>query len=120
MQELQTEPVLLPVNSLELPKGTVLGDQARLDISARSNASERAYFDARVFHSPSNASKLISVIYQPHKNEKKRCYNARVLEVEKGSFTPLVFLTSGGMCGEVEKGSFTPLVSQHLVVCVVK
>ena len=41
-------------------------------------------------------------------------------EVEKGSFTPLVFLTSGGMCGEVEKGSFTPLVSQHLVVCVVK
>ena len=41
-------------------------------------------------------------------------------EVKKGSFTPLVFLTSGGMCGEVEKGSFTPLVSQHLVVCVVK
>ena len=99
-KDVQTEPVLLPVDGLELPKGTVLGDQARLDISARSNASERAYFDARVLHAPSNASKLIPVIYQPHKNEKKRCYNTRVLEVKKGSFTPLV--------------------SQHLVVCVEK
>ena len=96
-KDVQTEPVLLPVDGLELPKGTVLGDQARLDISARSiwNASERAYFDVRVFHAPapSNASKSILAIamYQSHENEKKRCYNARVLEVEKGSFTPLVF-----------------------------
>ena len=51
-KDVQTEPVLLPVDGLELPKGTVIGDQARLDISARSiwNASERAYFDVRVFH----------------------------------------------------------------------
>ena len=50
-KDVQTEPVLLPVD-LELPKGTVLGDQARLDISARSiwNASERVYFVVRVFH----------------------------------------------------------------------
>ena len=50
-KDVQTELVLLPVDGLELPKGTVLGDQARLDISARSiwNASERAYFDVRVF-----------------------------------------------------------------------
>jgi len=106
-KDVQTEPVLLPVDGLELPKGTVLGDQARLDISARSiwNASERAYFDVRVFHAPapSNASKSIPAMYQSHENEKKRCYNARVLEVEKGSFTPLVFSTSGGMGGEAER-----------------
>ena len=29
--------------------------------------------------------------------QQKRCYNERVLEVEKGSFTPLVFSTSGEM-----------------------
>ena len=79
-KDVQTEPVLLPVDGLELPKGTVLGDQARLDISARSiwNAT---YFDVRVFHfdapAPSNASKSIPAMYQSHENEKKRCYNAR-------------------------------------------
>ena len=52
---------------------------------------------------PSNASKSIPAMYQSHENEKKRCFNARVLEVEKGSFTPLVFSTSGGMCGEAER-----------------
>ena len=53
-KHVQTEPVLLSVDGLELPKGTVLGDQARLDISARSiwNASEGVYFDVRVFHAP--------------------------------------------------------------------
>ena len=76
-KDVQAEPVLLPVDGLELPKGTVLGDQARLDISARSiwNASERAYFDVRVFHAPapSNASKSIPAMYLSHENEKKRC-----------------------------------------------
>ena len=39
----------------------------------------------------------------PMKMRKKRCCNTRVLEVEKGSFTPLVFSTSGGMGGEAER-----------------
>ena len=30
----------------------------------------------------------------------KRMYASRVLEVEQGSFTPLVFTTTGGMAGE--------------------
>ena len=90
-----------------------------------------------MFHAPapSNARKSVPAIYQSHKNEKNgvtmqgfsKWRNTRVKgsftplvfstsggmcgEVRKGSFTPLVFLTSGGMCGEVEKGSFTPLVS---------
>ena len=32
---------------------------------------------------------------------KKREYNERILEVENGSFTPLVFGTNGGMGGGV-------------------
>ena len=31
------------------------------------------------------------------KTKQSRKYNGRVLNVEKGNFTPLVFLTSGGM-----------------------
>ena len=36
-------------------------------------------------------------------NEKKRKYGGRVLNVEKGSFTPLVFLTTGGSGNECER-----------------
>ena len=44
-KDVQTEPGLLPVNNFVLPRGTILGDQARLDISARSvwNPLERAF-----------------------------------------------------------------------------
>ena len=45
-------------------------------------------------------------MYLSHEGQKKRAYNARVLQVEKGSFTPLVFATTGGMgreAGEVMK-----------------
>ena len=34
------------------------------------------------------------------KNEKKRKYNSRVTEIEQGTFTPLIFTTTGGMADE--------------------
>ena len=36
-------------------------------------------------------------IYCIHENDKKRLYWRRVLDVEHGSFTPLLFTTTGGM-----------------------
>ena len=36
-------------------------------------------------------------LYKHHEAEKKRQYNNRVLEVEKASFCPLVYSTSGGV-----------------------
>ena len=36
-------------------------------------------------------------IYCIHENDKKRLYSRRVLDVEHGSFTPLIFTTTGGM-----------------------
>ena len=63
---------------------------------------ERPLFDVRVFHpqAPTNASEPIPMMYEAHEKEKKRLYNARaarVLHVERGTFKPLVFSTSGGM-----------------------
>ena len=40
--------------------------------------------------------------FKKHEDEKKRTYNQRILEVEKASFVPLVFSTSGGMGKEAE------------------
>ena len=42
-------------------------------------------------------------INKKHKNEKKRQYAERVMEVEQGTFTLLVFMTIGGMTDECGK-----------------
>ena len=106
-KDVQIEPPLLPVNGQHLPSGTEIGDQARLDISARSvwNVLERAFFDVRVFHAPAPTynSKEITEMYLMNEKEKKRKYLQRVIQVERGSFTPLVFSTTGGMGPEAEK-----------------
>ena len=39
-------------------------------------------------------------IYRQHESEKTRMHASRVLEVEQGSFTPMVFTATGGMADE--------------------
>ena len=58
-----------------------------------------AFFDVRVTHvnSRSNQGKPTAMIFKEQENEKKRKYQQRVLDVEMGSITPLVFGTNGGM-----------------------
>ena len=50
---------------------------------------------------------LMSVlgVFSHHEEQKNRAYNARILEVERGVLTPLVFSTSGGV-GEEAKTLF--------------
>ena len=57
------------------------------------------YFDVRITYpnAPSNRSKNLTQLYETQEKEKKRKYEERVIEVEKGSFCPLIFSTSGGM-----------------------
>ena len=57
------------------------------------------FFDVRVFnpHAPSNKNQMPSAYYRKHEKEKKRAYEQRICEVEHSSFTPLVFLVTGGM-----------------------
>ena len=101
------EPGLLNVTTEQLPRGTNTQDGARLDISARGfwTPLDRAFTDIRVLHpqAPSNSNKNLLQMYRSHEGEKKRKYNARVLQVEKSSFTPLVFSTTGGMGGEADR-----------------
>ena len=49
------------------------------------------------FIAPSYRATQISACYRRHEREKRRAYEQCVLEIEQGSFTPLVFSTSGGM-----------------------
>ena len=76
-------------------------DDARADIRATcfGGRQQCAFFDVRVFHpnAQSYHHSSISSLYRRHEQAKKREYGDRIREVENGSFTPLVFTTTGGM-----------------------
>ena len=101
------EPGLINVTSEQLRKGTDTSDGARLDISTRGfwTPLDRAFTDVRVIHpqAQSNASSSLQQMYRKHENEKKNKYNDRILQVEKATFTPLVFSTTGGMGNEAAR-----------------
>ena len=94
------EPSLLPVNNEEI-SGTS-ANRAAPDISSRGlwSTFQRTFFDVRVMHpnAPSYMDSSLPSLYQRHETEKIKKYNSRVLTVEKGTFTPLVYTTFGG-CG---------------------
>ena len=103
--DVKIEPHLLPIANTN----SVIGNtktNARLDVSGIGiwGPMERTFLDVRVMHpnSPSYMDKDIHQVYKDHEKEKKRTYNERVAQVEKGSFTPIVFSTFGGMGQEAE------------------
>ena len=99
-KDVETEPHLIPLNGETLPPGTTT-TAAQLDVCARNlwTLLAKAFVDVRVFHpqAPTNSCKSIPAMYQSHEQEKKHKYNSRVINVERATFTPLVFSTSGGM-----------------------
>ncbi len=82
-------------------------DEARLDVSVRGfwNSGQRAFLDVRVFDStaPRTLDKPLKSLHQLHEQEKRRAYNQRILQIEQGSFTPLVFTTMGGQAYECDR-----------------
>ena len=101
------EPELQPVTGEHLPRSTNKEDGARLDVRAQGfwdGTKQDAYFDVRVFHpfAPSYRDMSLSSLYRQHEKKKKNEYANRVREIEHGTFTPLVFSTTGGMGREAE------------------
>ena len=100
-KDVVTEQHLIPTKGDHLRARTEKGDQSRTDIAATGVFSpmERTFFDVRVTHpnAPSNRSIPLNKLYVKHETEKKVKYEDRIVQVEKGSFCPLVFSTSGGV-----------------------
>ena len=100
VRDVETEPRLRPLSGEDLPYATAnRTDEARLDIRARGfwTRQQDAYFDVRVTHPKASVLSGPEVFNQlrAHERQKKQQYGARVTEVERGSFTPLVFATNG-------------------------
>ena len=95
-KDVNVKPHLLPINSEVFNRrSNVTSPEARLDIKAGSFCSrgETAFFDVSRTHvnSTCNQNKSTESIFVAHEKDKKRNYQQRVIDVEIGSFTPLVF-----------------------------
>ncbi len=96
------EPHLQPLLGEALNGATAIAtDGARLDVAACGfwgGRHERAFFDIRVFNplAQSNCHSIASC-YRKHEHAKKRAYDQRVREVERGTFSPVVLSLTGGM-----------------------
>ena len=108
----QTEPELLPIEieieaEEEENRPGNAANKARLDVAGVGvwGAYEKTFLDIRIMHpnSLSYVNKPIKDVYELHENEKKRKYNERVLQIEKGSFTPIVGSTFGGWGKEASR-----------------
>ena len=103
-RNVQNEPVLQPLTGEILVNAANRSDEARLDITARDFwiRGKQAFFDVRVFNpfAKRHLKSTLNKAFEINEKEKKIQYNSRVQEVESGSFTPLVFSTSGGMSKE--------------------
>ena len=119
--DVEVEPQLLCYNDETLAGRTAnRSSEARLDIRARGfwSRQQEAFFDIRVTHPKAD---LLSVTkakehLAANEREKKRQYGERVNTIERGSFTPLVFSTSGMVgreCGRFLKDLVAAIVDRN-------
>ena len=106
-KNVESEPKIQPLdNEVFALRSANTSDEARLDIKAGGfwEKGVTAFFDVRVTHvnSNSNQNKMTADIFKAQEKEKKRKYLQRIIEVEHGQFTPLVFGTNGGIGAECE------------------
>ncbi|MEO1765264.1 MAG: hypothetical protein AAFR83_25800, partial [Cyanobacteria bacterium J06629_18] len=101
-REVEIEPNLQPCSDVTLSHNTAnrqIG--ARVDLSARGfwTRGQRAFFDVRIFEPSAKCyfGKKLSEMYEKNEKDKIREYNERIVKVEQGVFTPLVFSAAGGM-----------------------
>ena len=106
-KDVRIEPQLQPVTGELLPASVNCAVGARADVSAIGiwQPLQRAFIDVKVFnpHALTNVATPLSKTYLRHENDKKREYNMRIVEVEKGTFTPAIFSCSGGASPETSR-----------------
>ena len=103
--DVETEPPLQPLDGENI--NGLTGDEARPDLRARGfwRHGQNAYFDVRVTNtnSVSQSNMTAAKIYAKHEKEKKKNYNQRIMQVEHGTFTPLIYSVNGGIGPECEQ-----------------
>ena len=99
--DVQIEPPLQTVEDMNFHRSANVNDEARLDVRAKGfwRQGQNAFFDVRITNAgnDSQKDKPIKSVLKKHEQEKKRQYNARVMEIEHSSFTPIISTIKGVM-----------------------
>ena len=104
-KDVAVEPLLTPLTGEKFKyKTAITEDNARLDASARDVyiRGRRSFVDVKVFNPLAKvySDKTLKSSHRANEKQKKRAYEERILNVEHGSFIPLVFSCLGGMSVE--------------------
>ena len=102
MMMMAVEPLLQPLDGETFKvKSTATSQEAHSDVRAAGfwTRREDAFFDVCVFHSntPSYRQMTFLEVCEHHQRLKQLEYEERVINVDHGSFCPLVFSTSGAI-----------------------
>ena len=105
--DVQIEPQLQPLEGEVFSTRTVLtGEHARPDIRARDfyRQGQQSFFDIKMLNpnSDSYAALATKKVYEQAERKKRALYNERILEVEHGTFAPLIFSVTGGAGPETQ------------------
>ena len=111
--DVEREPHLQPTTGEVFNRSTNIVDEARLDLKARG-WGQVAFFDIRITHpnAPTSRDQTVDQIYHCNEQEKERQYNEGVMEIQQGTFTPLVYSTMGGMAPECQ--NYTKQLSERI------
>ena len=84
---------------MQLASASLLKQVVRVGAAAPRVFNSKYLFDVKVFnpYAKSNQKFTLASCFSHHEKSKKRVYEQRIVEVEHGSFTPLIFSTTGGM-----------------------
>ena len=103
----QIEPHLQPLSGEVLPPGANVENEARLAVAARGfwQECEMAFFDVRIFNpfAKSHMKSNLETAFKHNETMKKKAYNQRVIQIEHGSFTPIVLSAMGGFGMETSR-----------------
>ena len=104
--DVEVEPPLQSVNGFTFHSSANTSEDARLDVRAKGfwRRGQNAFFDVRITNLDNNSQRerAIEAALKSHENEKKRQYNKRVMEIEHGTFTPIVLSIKGVMGKECQ------------------
>ena len=97
-KDVRVEPQLQPLTGESFAPSTATGNEVRVDVCARGfwQAGQMVFFDVRVFNP--NARR-----YAKQEPSKTYINIGRIMQVEHGTFTPLVMSATGGMGRESSK-----------------
>ena len=101
-KDIAIEPTLQPVQGEQFKHKTAKReDDAHPDVRVRGfwKNWRNAFFDVTAFspYAPSYQGKSLKSLYRQAERRKTLAYSERILQLEHGDFTPMVFSVSGGM-----------------------